>query len=97
MQGNSKAVTNCERTKCDACEFGKGHSRSNKVNIIKKNTIKEQELNKDHLLPGNMVSVYHYILQDPGRLYHTKGKSYPSDMCGYVSGHQPFRYVQIMR
>ena len=27
-----------------------------------------------------MVSAYHYILQAPGRLYHTKGKSYPSDM-----------------
>ena len=42
--------------------------------------IKEQELKKDHLLPGKMVSAYHYISRDPGRLYNTKGKSDPSCM-----------------
>ena len=47
---------------------------------IKKNPVKEQELNKDHLLPVQMVSADHYILRAPGRLYHTKGKSDPSDM-----------------
>ena len=61
-------------------EFGKGHRRPNKVNTIKKNHLKEQELKKDHLLPGQMVSADHYILRDPGRLYHTKGKSDQSDM-----------------
>ena len=40
----------------------------------------EQELNKDHLLPGKMVSADHYILRAPGRLYHTKGKSDQSDI-----------------
>ena len=42
--------------------------------------MKEQELKKDHLLPGQMVSADHYILWDPGRIYHKKGKSYTSDM-----------------
>ena len=42
--------------------------------------MKEQELKKDHLLPGYMVSVDHYILRDLGRLYHTKGRSDPSEM-----------------
>ena len=42
--------------------------------------MKEQELKKDHLLPGQMVSADHYISRAPGRLYHTKGKSYQSDM-----------------
>ena len=42
--------------------------------------MKEQELNKDHILPVKMVSTDHYISQDPGRLYHTKGKSDPSDI-----------------
>ena len=68
MQGNSKAVANCERPKCDACEFGKGNCQPNKVNTIKKNPMKEQELKKDHLLTGQMVSADHYILRDPGRL-----------------------------
>ena len=80
MQRNSKAADNCERPKCAACEFGKGHCRSNKVNTTNKNHIKEQELKKDHLLNGHMVSADQYILRAPGRLYHTKGKSDPSDM-----------------
>ena len=47
---------------------------------IKKNPIKEQELNNDHLLSVQMVSTDHYILRAPGRLYHTNGKSGPSGM-----------------
>ena len=42
--------------------------------------MKEHELKKDHLLPGQMVSADHYISRAPGRRYHTKGKSYKSNM-----------------
>ena len=42
--------------------------------------MKEQDINKDHLLPGHMVSADHYILRAAGRIYHAKGKSDPSDM-----------------
>ena len=80
MQGNSKALANCERPKFADCEFGKGHRRPNKINTIKKNPMKEQDLKKDHLLPGQMVSADHYISRYPGRLYHTKGKSDQYDM-----------------
>ena len=80
VQGNSKVVANCERPKCATCEFGKGHCQSNKFNTINKNPMKEQELKKDHLLPGQMVSVDNYISRAPGRLYHTKSKSDQSDM-----------------
>ena len=80
MQGNSKAVANFERPKCAACEFGKVHLRLNKVNTIKKNPMKEKELNKDYLLPVHMVSADHYISRAPGMLYHTKGNSDQSDM-----------------
>ena len=58
----------------------KGHLRTNKVNTIKKNPMKEQDLKKDYLLQGQMVSTDHYISLDPVRLYHTKGKSDQSDM-----------------
>ena len=44
---------------------------------IKKNPMKEQDLNKYHLLPIQMVPADQYILRAPGRLYHRKGKSYP--------------------
>ena len=50
------------------------------MNIIKNNPMKEQDLKKDHLLPGQMVSADHYISRDPGRIYHTKGKSDQSYM-----------------
>ena len=73
MQGNSKAVANCESNKCAACDFGKGHNRSNKVNTTKNNTTKDQEINSDHIMPGHMVSADHSISRAPGRLYHTKG------------------------
>ena len=50
--------------------------------------MKERDLNKYHLLHGQMVSVDHYILLSPGILYHTKCNSYPYDMfsggCAFI-------------
>ena len=80
VQGSSKVVYNYKSPKCAACEFGKGHRQPNKVNTTKKNIMKEKDLKKGHLLTGQMVSADHYISRDPGRLYHTKGKTDPSDM-----------------
>ena len=80
VQENYKAVANCERPKCAACEFGKCQSQPNKVDIIKKNHMKELDLKKDHLLLGKMVFTDHYISRAPGMLYHTKGKSDQSDI-----------------
>ena len=80
VKRDSKAVANCERPKFAACEFGNGNRQHNKVNTIKKNHMQEQELKKDHLLPGQMVYADNYILRDLGILYHTKGKSDPSDL-----------------
>ena len=61
--------------------------------------MKEQEIKKDHILPGQMVSADQYISRAPGKIYHKKGKSYSSDMfsggcvfIGHVSG-----YVRIKR
>ena len=55
FQVNSKAVANCESPKFAACEFGKGHRQPNKVNTTNKNPMKEQDLNKDHIRPVQMV------------------------------------------
>ena len=34
----------------------------------------------DHILTEHMVFAYHYDFLDPGTLYHTEFKSYPSKM-----------------
>ena len=56
-----KKMSNCERTKCAACEFGKGHRQPNKLKKMKNNPIKEKDLKKDHILPGNNVNRSLYI------------------------------------
>ena len=61
VQSNYKTVYNCERPKCAAYEFGKGYCQSNKVNRIKNNPMKDPDINKDHLLPGHILSEDHYI------------------------------------
>ena len=59
--------------------------------------MKEQEFKKDHLLPVHMVSADNYILRAPGRIYHTKGKSYPYDIFwgGFVFIDHASGYVRI--
>ena len=42
--------------------------------------MKEQNLKKDHILPGQMVSEDHYMSRALGRLYHKKRKSDQYDM-----------------
>ena len=42
--------------------------------------MKEQYIKKDHILTGNMVSVDHYILRSPCRLFHKKRKSDTSEI-----------------
>ena len=92
-------MANYESPKCADCEFGKGHCRPNKINTVKKNPMKEQDLKKEHLLPGKMVYADHYISRAPGRLYHTKGKSDQSDICSggcvfidYASGYVSIKH-----
>ena len=90
-------MANCERPKCAACGFVNGHRRFNKVNIIKNNNMKDQDPNKDHIMLVQMVFADQYTLRDPGRLYHTKGKSGTSDMLsgGFVLIDHANSYVVI--
>ena len=75
MQVNSKTVANCEIPNCATYESGWRHRLYNTVTETCNNPTKNQYLNKDHLLRGQMVSADNYISQDLGRLYHTKEKS----------------------
>ena len=80
LQGNPKEVSNCESSKSSACEFGKVCCQPDKVKTIKKNPMKETDIKKDHFHPIHMVYKDHCISWASGRLYHTKGNSYPSEM-----------------
>ena len=55
VQGNIKALVNCESSKCSACEFGKGFIQPDRKETINYNPIKEQELNKYNNIPGQML------------------------------------------
>ena len=41
--------------KCSACDFGKGQRRPDKINTVKKNPMKNQDLNNNHILSVNIV------------------------------------------
>ena len=74
MRVISKAVANCESPKYISCEFGNFHPQPNKINTTTKDTMKEQDIKKYHLLTGHMVSADHYISRDPVNIYHTRCK-----------------------
>ena len=90
-------MKNCEIPNFAACEFVNFRRWPDKVNTINSNHIKEQDIIKDNLLSVLMVSTYHYILQAPGRIYHTMGKSDPYDIFsgGCVFIHHDSGYMII--
>ena len=76
-------MSNSESNTYVACEFVKGHYKPNKINTIKNNPTKEQKIKKDNLLTRHMVSIYHYIFQATGRLFHMSGNPDPSEILSY--------------
>jgi hypothetical protein len=72
-------VSSCERPLCTACQLGKQHRRTpgteSRANIPEK----DMHLRREHLQPGDMVSMDQYISALPGRLPHTKGKEPKKD------------------
>ena len=65
-------------TKCPTCDFGKGHHQLDKLKTIKKNPMKDQDINNNNIIPGQMMSADHYILRATGRIYNTKKNADPS-------------------
>ena len=66
--------------KCATCQFGKqkqGLSPGKQSSVIKDH---DGVLKKDHLLPGQCVSVDHFVCNTKGQLYTSRGKMSPDDM-----------------
>ena len=55
VQGNTKAVTNGEIPNCSSFEFVKGNIQTEKIKMIKNNSMKDQYLKKDHIMTGQTV------------------------------------------
>ena len=74
VQGNDKIVANYERLECYNWESGMDHCQLDKIKTTNKNSMKDKEINKYHILSINMVYADNYILRAQGRLYCTKVK-----------------------
>ena len=70
--------------KCAACQFGKQHRRPapGKTSTIVKDRV--GVLKQDHVVPGQQVSVDHFVCSTKGRLFTSKGKTADNEL--YVGG-----------
>ena len=85
--------------KCAACQFGKQHRRRSPgtKNVVVKD--ESDVLKADHLMPGQCVSVDHFVCSTKGRLFTSRGKSLDSDMymggCVFVDHASSFVHVEF--
>jgi hypothetical protein len=73
-----KAAANLDLSKfhviCGACAYGKAkrkHTRRSKTD--KDSPSHEKELSKEILIPGQKVSIDHFIVSTPGRAFNSRG------------------------
>ena len=56
VRGKPSSVANCDLPQCASCNFGKAQRCSSKAKMTILNKDKENEIKKQHLLPGQKVS-----------------------------------------
>ena len=64
----------CQPPCCAACQLGKQHRRTPRSVRIQAIPENEMAIRRDHLNPGDCVSIDQYICSTRGRLAHTKGR-----------------------
>jgi GAG-pre-integrase domain len=72
-------VSSCALPLCMACQLAKQARRTPDVARLIADPTKVMSTKRDHLLPGQMVSLDQYMGSTPGRLPHTKGKEDKKD------------------
>ena len=94
---NPKMVANCDKVLCSACQFGKASRRPAGTSKQIKDPLKEMELKKNDLTPGQRVSVDHFQSALPGRLYSSKGGTDRKDMYhgGSIFADHASGYIQV--
>jgi len=84
-----RAAANCDLNKnnllCGSCAYGKAKRRHRRAktakdpdNVTKPEPPQEKLLSKEVLIPGQRVSMDHFICSTPGRLFSSRGRE-PSD------------------
>jgi hypothetical protein len=78
------AAANCDPNKlsllCGSCAFGKQKRRSKTtksnqvIDPVAKAKLLEKLLSKEVLIPGQKVSMDHFIVSSPGRLFSSRGR-----------------------
>ena len=66
-----RAAGTCERPMCSSCAYGKAKRRPTRSKTTKVVTTKA--LSKETMIPGEKVSMDHFIVTTPGRLWETRG------------------------
>jgi hypothetical protein len=61
--------------RCAACQFGKQTSRATPGKTATVVRDRQGILKKDHLLPGQQISVDHFVCRNKGRLFTSRGKT----------------------
>jgi hypothetical protein len=88
--------------KCAACQYGKQHQRPTPAKITTA-TIKDRAgvLKADNLLPGQQVSIDHFMCGTKGRLFSSAGRSLNSDMfaggCLFIDHASNFVHVEFQK
>ena len=73
-------ASKCPHPKCASCQFGKQKRRPSPSKAVRSVVSNEGALKKGNLLPGQRVSVDHFVCNTKGRLYTSKGKTRPETM-----------------
>jgi hypothetical protein len=87
--------------KCAACQYGKQHQRPAPAKISTAIKDRAGVLKADNLLPGQQVSIDHFICGTKGRLFSSAGRSLNSDMfaggCLFIDHASNFVHVEFQK
>jgi hypothetical protein len=74
------AASKCEIPRCASCQFGKAKRRPTGITHSRSNPERDGALKAGDLLPGQCVSVDHFVCSNKGRLLESRGKTSADQM-----------------
>ena len=93
-----RSASNCVLPRCASCQFGKAKRRPTSSSVSTPVPSSCGALKKGDLLPGQQVSVDHFVCHTKGRHYDSKGKTVQEQMysggCLFVDHASGFVHVE---